>query len=809
MKVPLSWLKEYVDIKVPVEELARRLTMAGTEVSEVATIGGWNNCFVGEVTRVERHPNADRLTLCTVDVGENPIQVVCGAPNVAEGQKIAFARVGAELFDTHSGKVEPLSAARIRGVVSEGMICSEKELGMGEDHTGILVLPEDAPVGTHLSDYLGDHIVDLDVTPNRPDCLSLLGVAHEVSALTGEMVREPDCSYPEGDERIETLASVEISDPDLCHRYTATLIKGVRVGQSPVWLQDRLIKAGMRPINNVVDITNYVMLEYNQPLHAFDFGTLKEGKIVVRRARPGEVLVSLDGTERNLSPSMLVIADAEDAVALGGIIGGSETEMTESTTTVLIESASFNPINNRRTAQTLRLSTEASTRFEKGLRPELASIALRRATKLIREIAGGTVAGGILDVFPGNEEYASPTLTLTLGRLGKVLGVSFSMQRVEETLTSLGFSCEDIDGTTLRVTVPYWRSDISIEDDLVEEIARIIGYEEIPTTTLSAPIPPYQPQPLLAFRDRVKDVLVACGMQEVITYSVTSLEDLAKVKALDGGVPPLKVANPMSGQQEYLRTTLRSSLLSTLATNRLHQQGSVTIFESGRIYLPRDGGLPEEREVVAGVLSGPRWEPHWLSGEGALGYYDAKGAVDGLLEELGLDGTYEPSKDPVFHPGKGASVRSHDVHLGIVGEVHPSVLEDFGIETGPVAIFELDIGDLLNAMPQERGGYGALSRFPSAIRDLSVIVGQGIPAARVQGIIGEHPLVARAVLFDVYAGPNIPTGKRSLAYNIYFQSPERTLTAEDVNEALGDVLSSLERDVGARLRGRVYDDGPP
>ena len=376
-----------------------------------------------------------------------------------------------------------------------------------------------------------------------------------------------------------------------------------------------------------------------------------------------------------------------------------------------------------------------------------------------------------------------------------------SRRRVEQALTSLGFVCEDLERDALGVTVPYWRSDINIEDDLVEEVARIIGYDEVPTTTLSAPIPPYQPEPLLEFRDRVKDVLVACGMQEVITYSVTSLEHLAKVKALNGGNTPLKLANPMSVQQEYLRTTLRGSLLSTLAANRLHQEGSVTIFESGRVYLPRDGSLPEEREIVAGVLSGPRWESHWLSGEGALGYYDAKGTVEGLLEELGLAATYEPSEDPVLHPGKCASVRADDVHLGTVGEVHPSVLEDFGIEKGPVAIFELDIADLLGAMPQDRAGYRPLNRFPSATRDLSVIVEHGIPAAKVESIIAGHPLVARAVLFDVYAGPKIPVGKRSLAYNIYFQSPERTLTAEDVNHALEDVLGSLEREVGAQLRG--------
>ena len=807
MKIPLSWLKEYVDILVPVDELAHRITMAGTEVAEVATIGGWQDCYVGYVTRVESHPNADRLTLCTVDIGGEQMQVVCGAPNVAETQKIAFAKVGAELFNTHSGKMEPLKAARIRGVVSEGMICSERELGIGDDHTGILVLPEDATVGKPLSDYLGDHILDLEVTPNRPDCLSLLGVAHEVAALTGATVREPDCFYLEEGESIETWASVDVADPDLCHRYTASLITGVKVGPSPHWLRDRLLKAGMRPINNVVDITNYVMLEYNQPLHAFDFDAMKEGKIVVRRARPGEVLVSLDGLERKLSTSMLVIADATDAVGLGGIIGGTYTEMTERTTTVLLESATFNPINNRRTAQTLRLFTEASTRFEKGLRLELAPIALRRATQLVHEIAGGVVARGILDVFPASDQYATPILTLTMGRLQKVLGIRLPVERVEHVLMSLGFLCEKHDGGTLKVTVPYWRSDINIEDDLVEEVARIVGYEEIPTTMISTPIPQYQPQPLQELRNRIKDLLVACGMQEVITYSVTSLEDLAKVKALDTGVMPLKLANPMSTQQEYLRTTLRSSLLSTLTANCLHEQGPVVIFESGRIYLPRERDpqgsetLPEEREVVAGVLSGPRWEAGRLSVEGELGFYDAKGVVEKLLEELGITAAYEPAGDPVLHPGKCASIIAENIPLGIIGEVHPTVVESFGIERGPVAIFELDIESLLKVIPHEGRRYSPLGRFPSAIRDLSILVDRDVPAARVQEIIAKQRLATRVLLFDVYTGENIPPGKRSLAYHIYFQSPDRTLTAEEVNRAFEVVLNSLEREVGAELRG--------
>ena len=801
MKVPLSWLKEYVDIVVPVEELAHRLTMAGTEVGGITTIGGWKDCFVGQVAKVDKHPNADRLTLCTVDTGDEQLQVVCGAPNVVEKQKIAFARVGAELFNTHSSKLEPLKAARIRGVVSEGMICSEIELGIGDDHTGILVLPEDAPVGTPLSEYLGDHILDLEVTPNRPDCLSILGVAREVAALTGVTIQEPECSYPEEGDPIGSLVQVEIADSDLCQRYTASLVLGVKIGPSPSWLQDRLARAGMRPINNVVDVTNYVMLEYNQPLHAFDFQTLKEGRIVVRRARPGEVLLSLDGVEHKLSAAMLVIADAQDAVAIGGVIGGAHTEMTEGTSTVLLESATFDAINNRRTAQALRVSTEASTRFEKRLRPELAPIALRRATQLIHQIAGGTVAGGIIDVFPTRDRYRAPTITLTMERLGKVLGLSLPIERVAGALKSLGFPCETGDGGTMKVTVPYWRSDIGLEDDLVEEVARMVGYEEIPTTMLSSPIPHQRPRTLEELRDQAKDLLAACGMQEVITYPVTSLDSLTKIKAVDGGVVPLKLANPMSSQQEYLRTTLRDSLLSTLAANRPHEEGPVCIFESGRIFLPRAGELPEEREVLAGVVSGPRWEPHWLSDSGELGFYEAKGIVESLLAHLGITAaSFETARDPILHPGKCASISADGTTLGVMGEVHPAVAEVFGIVGGPVSIFELDLETLLNVAPREEHRYRPLGRFPSAIRDLSTLVNRGVSAAMVERIIAKQPLVSRVQLFDVYTGDNVPAGKLSLAYHVYFQSLDRTLTAEEVNAAFKDVLVSLEREVGAQLR---------
>ncbi len=799
MKVPLSWLRQYVDFDVPAKDLAHMLTMAGIEAGEVVTIGGWTNCTVGSVVQVEPLPNADRLTLCTVHTGAEEVRVVCGAPNVAAGQRIAYAKVGARLFNAHSGKMETLKAARIRGVVSEGMICSELELGLSDEHTGILVLSEDAPVGMPLTDYMGDEVLVLELTPNRFDCMSILGVAHEVAALTGGKVREPDLTYPEDGGPIEEQASVEVADADLCHRYTASLIRGITIGPSPKWLQEQLSRAGMRSINNVVDVTNYVMLEYNQPLHAFDFNQVSDGKIIVRRARAGEALVSLDGTDRKLSLDMLVIADGRGPVGLAGVMGGANSEMTDTTTDVLLESATFNAANNRRTSQALGMPTEASVRFEKGLRPELAPLGLARATQLIHQIAGGTVAKGILDIYPGEAPEPSK-VTLTMKRLEKVLGVRFPMEQVVRVLGSLGFDVEVQGQDSLVAKAPYWRGDISIADDLIEEVARIAGYEDIPTTTISSPIPAYFPRPLQELRERIKDKLVACGMQEIITYSLTNLDDLSRAKALENGIQPLKIANPLSSQQEHLRTTLRSNLLSTLATNLSHETGPVAIFESGHVYLPRDMDLPTEKEMVVGAFSGPRWETHWLAKDEQLGFLDAKGVLERLLEGLGSAASFHTSEDVLLTPGTCAEVVVGTTAVGVLGEVHPSIAGSFNIEGSIVAFFELDVEALLGAAPVDRRAYKSIPRFPAAVRDLSIVLERSILSSQVQEIIEKQRLVDKVQLFDVYEGQNIPVGKHSLAYHIYLQAPDRTLTANEVQKALDAILNSLKHQVGAELR---------
>ncbi len=784
---------------LPARELAHRLTMAGVEVGDVIEIGSWGDCVVGQVLSVGPHPQADRLSLCQVATGTGELEVVCGAPNVAAGQKICFARVGAVLYNTHSGKHEALKPARIRGVVSEGMICSELELGLGDGHEGIVVLPDEAPVGTPLDEYLGDTVLELELTPNRLDCLSILGVAHEVAALTGRRVTPPDISYPDDGPPVTDGVTISIADPDLCRRYTATVIRGIEIAPSPAWMQERLTRAGVRPINNVVDVTNYVMLEFNQPLHAFDYQRIKDRTVIVRRARQGELLTTLDGVNHELTPEALVIADSNNAIGLGGVIGGANSEIGPGTTDVLLESATFDGYNNRDTAQRLRLRTEATLRFEKGLRPELAPIALRRATQLIQQLAGGTVDRGFVDVFPGQEEAAQP-VPLSAARLKKVLGMDLDIETVQGVLESLAFTCRRVDADGLSVAVPYWRNDVSIEEDLVEEVVRITGYDSVPTTMLSTPIPYQQGRTMTGLVSRVKDLLAGAGMQEVINYPLISLEDLQRVSQNDDVDPPLRLSNPLNVEQGYLRPTLRASLLSTLALNQGHSEGPFRLFEVGRVFHRRNGDLPEERETACGVLAGRRWETSWLTDEGLLDFYDAKGVVDAVLERLGIAASYEPAEDPSFAPGRCARVVSGTAILGILGELHPGVISAFDLNAPRVSLWELDLEALSGAMLGDAREFQPLSRYPAARRDLALLAPADVPAARIEAIISQSRLVSRVELFDLYTGGNVSEGFKSLAFHVYFQSRQETLTADQVNRALEGILRNLDRQVGAALR---------
>jgi phenylalanyl-tRNA synthetase beta chain len=520
MKVPLSWLREYVDVDMPLDELATKINDATAEVEGIEFIGGsWDRDLVrvAEVVAVDPHPNADRLRLATVETGNGRQQVVCGAPNLAVGQKVAFATEGAELVDGHTGKVAKLKLRPIRGVESAGMVLSEKELE----------LPPDSPIGAPLVDVLGDAVLDITTWANRADLLGVHGVAREVAALTGRAVRDPESTHGEGATSVEDRITVTVEDPDLCPRFTASFIEGVKIGPSPAWLQERLLRVGMRPINNVVDITNYVMLETGQPLHAFDYDRIRGKKIIARRAKPGEKLTTLDDIERDLDPDMLMICDGEGPVGLAGVMGGGNSEVSESTTNVLLEIANFNPGSIRRTSTLLKLRTEASLRFEKGLGPEVPLYAQHRALHLFEQLTGGTVAAGIVDVYPGKQP--PKTIILEAARIRGVLGIEIAPDEVRDVLGGLGFLVHHLPPDRYSVQPPYWRPDVEIPEDVIEDLGRIYGYDKLPATSLEGALPEPEFNAVYDVREELRDAAVAAGLQEVINYTLTDLPTLAKV----------------------------------------------------------------------------------------------------------------------------------------------------------------------------------------------------------------------------------------------------------------------------------------
>ena len=809
MKVPISWLREYIDFDMSLEDLAHRLTMGGNEVEAIVRTGWIDNVVVGHVQAVAQHPDADRLRLVTVDHGSGVAEVVCGAPNVADGQKIAYASIGAVLQDPYSdepGKTRKLKRSKIRGVVSEGMVCSVRELGIGEDHDGILVLDEAAEVGTPIGEVLGESVLDIELTPNRPDCLGVVGIARDISAITGNALRQPDLEYEAKGPDVNTLASVEIAEPDLCSRYTATVIQGVEIGPSPQWLQDRLVALGERPINNIVDITNFVMFELGQPLHAFDRDKVVDHKIIVRRASDGEQLVTLDDNERKLNSEMLVIADPERSIGLAGVMGGTNSEISESTTDVILESATFEGVNNRRTAHALELNSQATLRFEKSLRSGLSEVGLRRATKLIQEIAGGTVASGIIDVFPG-KGAEQETVRLDNAVIKRVLGVAFDSEIVESTLGNLGFKLA-ADDHGWDVSIPYWRPDISIPEDMVEEIARIVGYDNIPTTTLSGRPPQWQPQPALELRNKVIDSLVQAGMRETISYSATTDDGEARVELPADTPYGIKLQNPISAEHAVMRRTLREAVLNTVSRNSRTWRGPIAIFETGRVFLDYGEGLPEERQMAVGAFAGPKNELHWDASTAESDFYDAKGAVEPLLDDLGIEPTFEIAEDATFEPGRTAVIKvasaNHTV-IGVVGEVASGVLAKFDAEVEKVAMFELDMAAILkvigDSQAADSGKFKEFVRLPASHRDLSLIVDTGVTSGQIVEIAQRNRIVTSATVFDIFEGKGVPDGKMAVAVRMVYQSPNKTLTADQVGKIEQQILKQLSKELGAELRG--------
>jgi phenylalanyl-tRNA synthetase beta chain len=800
MLVSLKWLADYVPLTLPPRDLAERLSICGVKVERMISRGDeWDGVQVAQVLAVEPHPNADRLRLVTVDLAaaERPT-VVCGAPNVAVGLKVAFAPAGTRLRDGHTGEWAVLKASKIRGVESAGMVLSEKELGMSDSHEGILELPPEAPVGAPLGDYYGDTILEIEVTPNRPDHMSMLGVAWEVAAQTHVKVREPERVYAETGSNV-SRTSVTIEARDLCSRYLAGIIERVKLGPSPEWMQERLLAAGMRPINNVVDITNYVMLETGQPLHAFDLRKLGGSRIVVRRARAGERIKTIDGVDRELTEEMLVIADASRPVAVAGVMGGSDSEVGEGTTTILLESANFDAISVRRTSSALGLRTEASIRFEKGLHPELAVIGVRRAMRLLVDHAGGRAAKGIVDAYPAKR--ADTRVVVTRERIERVLGVDLSTTQVRTALTDLGFGCRWVPPDRYVVRAPYWRTDVTQADDVAEELARVVGYDKLESLSLAGSLPPPYVDPVRDLRERLRDAAMAAGLQEVITYPLTSAEMLLRVQppeALEVH-PPLKVRNPLNMEQAVMRTSLRASLLQAVASNLRRERGTVALFEVARAYMTVPGELPRERELLVGAVAGMRLGRWGEPTADEADFYDAKGLLEETFERAGAAVSFEAAEEYALLRGRTAAIMVDAERAGIIGQVHPQVAAQFEISE-PVYLFELDVEMLLPAV-QGAVRHQPMSRFPAVIQDLALLVDASVPAAGVTQAIAGSALVTQATLFDVYEGAPLPKGKRSLAYAVHFQSLEKTLTDQDVADARKRIIRRLEHEFGAELRG--------
>lgn len=845
MRVPLSWLKEYVDISLSPEDLAELLTRSGLEVDSIERIGvpgaelPWDRekVLVANILEVRQHPNADRLVLADVDYGaEQPHTVVTGAPNLYQYKdqgrlphvlKGVFAREGAELYDGHAeGKVKvKLKGRPVRGIMSDAMLCSEKELGLSEEHEGIIFLPDDAPVGMPLVDYLGDVVFEISILPNIARCLSIVGVAREVAALTGATLRLPDASITAELAPISERARLTVETPDLCPRFTLTLIEDAKSGTSPLWMQRRLSMAGMRPINTIVDISNYVMLELGQPNHTFDADKVADQHIIVRLAHPGETLTTLDGKQQQLdavggtgSPALLV-CDPEGPLSVAGVMGGESSEIGPDTTRILLEMAVWEPTIIRRMGTALRMRSEASRRFERGVDLELLPFAQQRALHLLQKLAGGKIAQGMLDVYL--RPWQERSIDLTAREVQRILGLDLNTAQIAAFLEPLGFSCalaEDERGPLVRVTVPSFRDDCKLAADLCEEVARMYGYDRLPTTMLSDSLPPQRAMPEVEQEEKIRDLLVGAGLDEAITYSFTNMEEISLLDA-SAALPEqhLKLSNPLSSEREYLRRSLLHTLMPVLTEN-LNERERVLMFEIGRVYMPlAEQVLPNEPRRLAIILAGTRSQRSWLSTDGAmLDFFDLKGVVELVLERLGIHRRTRfiaLSDDTRFHPGRAATLEllasepsKGATHVegrpvGVLGELHPAVLERLGIRKQRALAAEIDLDALIgDAQPMR---YQPISRFPATTQDFSIIVGYDVPADRVAATIRKYAgnELESLTLIDMYEGKNLDKGTRSLTYSLAFRAKDRTLSDAELSKVRSKIIKGLEYDVKAVLRG--------
>lgn len=792
MLVPVKWLKDYVDINVSPKELADRLTMSGSKVEELIVTGDEiQKVVTGKLVKIEKHPDADKLSICTVDIGkEEPIQIVTAATNMKEQDVVPTALHGSTL---HGGL--KIKKGKLRGVVSNGMFCSEEELGIAGDEPvyGLMILPQDTPVGKDIKEVveMTSALIDFEITSNRRDCFSILGMARETAATLGVRYKIPSLDYTSKcNENINDILEVEVKD-ELCRRYMARGVKNIKIQPSPSWMQERLLEAGVRPINNIVDITNFVMIELGQPMHAFDRRDIEENRIVVEKAAADESFITLDEEERKLDSSMLCIKDGNRTVALAGIMGGLNSEVKEDTLEIIFECANFNGVNIRNSSKKLALRTESSSKFEKDLDPNLVEFAMNRACHLIEELGAGEVMEGTIDIY--NEKAEPHTLDVDYTWVNKFLGIDISKENMKEYLDRLDLNTE-INGDILHITVPTFRSDVNIKEDVAEEIVRIYGYNNVKSTMATSQTTKGGKNIKQKLEDKVIEALISSGLNQSISYSFVSPKIFNKILVPENSElrKVVTIKNPLGEDYSIMRTTTIASMMESLQRNYTRSNDKVRLFEIGKVYIASEdeNNLPEERNILT------------IGMYGEADYFHLKGVVENVLEVLGVEKVSfkRESQNTAFHPGKTAALYVGKECTGILGEIHPDVCENYEVsERCYMAELNLDI--LFRNAALERK-YKPLPKFPAVTRDLAVMVNEEVLVEEIEEIIKKQGgnLLESYRLFDVYQGKQIPEGKKSVAYALIYRLEDRTLTDKEVNKVHDKILRSLEYKLGAELR---------
>ena len=814
MLASLEWLKQYVDINIPVDVLVDKITRAGLEVETVTNLGeGLEGVLTGKVTQIERHPDSDHLWVCQMDYGQGIVQILTGAQNVKQNDIVPVAVVGSTLPpSSRNPEGMKLAAVKMRGLDSFGMLCSADELGIDnklllpEQRNGIFILPADTPIGVDVKEVLGlnDVVIDIDLTANRADCFSIIGLAREIAALTGCPLKMPAMDVAEAaGGNAQEMATIKIEAPELCPRFAVRVLKNIKITESPEWMQKRLRACGMRPISNVVDVTNYVMLELGQPMHAYDYDKVAGHTLVVRRGGEGEKLMTLDEQERTLDPSMIVIGDAERAVGLGGVMGGFDTEVTGETVNVMLEAASFHGPSIRRTSRSLGLRSEASGRFERGVDTIKTQNALNRAAYLLEKMGACETVAGIVEAYP--EEIKPAVIKVTPEVISGRVGISISKEEMVKTLTALEFGVEE-EGDALVITAPSWRNDVTCNADISEEIARIHGLDHIESHMPVLGMAQGRQFVVEDVKDSIQDYMVAVGMNEVMTYSFInqSAFDKLQLAADDSRRNAIELLNPITDEFRVMRTTMAPSVLNAAAYNLARQHNKVAIFEVGRVYLPKELPLKEqatEKSMLCAVISGKCNDLNWCTCRDNVDFYDMKGVVEGLMAKLMLnDYKLVHYAVPYLHPGKSCAVEVDGKIIGWFGELHPLAQEAFGLPQ-EAYILEMEVEPLVAvaiAVPK----YKHLAKYPSMSRDIAVVVPLEVTNAELEAVIREHAgeLLIGVKVFDIYTGKQVAEGCKSMAFNLTYQAADRTLTDAEVDASMKTVIAKVAEEYKAELR---------